>query len=415
MRKNGFSFPGKFAIFASNSIIRNRRECGKGEYPMLVFQKDGNSNFASAESSVENGICRIAFTPSPHNGIAELWFRCRIRNDGRETLPARTRIILKNIQGMLCCDSGRFVPVIRRDHSDWTRLGRGERRVLPDGRILLEWTTETPSPGGFLELAFCYPYDPEELKRMIAETSGYWKTDEIGVTRDDHPMIRLSNQYGDPAKPVPGLYLLARQHAAEVSGAWVLDGILRRLAEIRFELPVWCVPFADPDGVMRGDYGKDSFPQDMNRSWGPHALMRHETQVIAGDLRLWYQRIQPDRSFILDLHSPGADETGVYAFWSEKVRERKPAWKTESILSRIAAALAPYASTPFLRTSGYKPYSAWGSFSNLSEFCLETLSAPFASMETSYFEAGGKILDRSDYRKIGSAVADVLAVALTED
>lgn len=392
-----------------NGLIRQ----GKEFVAMLVFQKDGNSNFAAAESSIESGACRIAFTPSPHNGIAELWFRCRIRNDGTEELPAKTRIVLKNIQGMLCCDAGRFVPVIRRECSDWIRLGRGERTVLPDGRVQLEWSTETPPSGGFFELAYCYPYDPENLEQMIAETSGYWTKDEIGVTRDDHLMIRLSNRYGDPQKPVPGLYLLARQHAAEVSGAWVLDGILRRLAEIRFGCPVWCVPFADPDGVMRGDYGKDSFPQDMNRSWGPHALMRHETQVIATDLRQWYQRILPDRSFVLDLHSPGADETGVYAFWSEKVRERKPAWKTESILSRIGVALTPYASSPFLRTSSYKPYSAWGAFSNLSEFCLETLSAPFASMETSYFETGGKILTRSDYRKIGSAVADVLTASLS--
>ena len=380
---------------------------------MLMFQKEENSNFAAAESCMENGVCRVAFTPSPHNGIAKLWFRCKIQNDGAEPLPATTRIVLKNIQGMLCCDTGCFVPVIRRDHADWIRLGRGERRVLPDGRMQLEWLTETPLPGGFFELAFCYPYDPEDLEQMLAETSGYWTKDEIGVTQGDHLLFRLSNHYGDPDQPVPGLYLLARQHAAEVSGAWVLDGILRRLAEIHFHLPVWCVPFADPDGVMRGDYGKDSFPQDMNRSWGPHARMRHETQVIAADLRQWYQRILPDRSFVLDLHSPGADESGIYAFWQEKVRERKPAWKTESILSRIGTALAPYASTPFLRTSSYKPYSAWGTFSNLSEFCLETLAAPFASMETSYFEAGGRILDRSDYRKIGFAVADVLVASLS--
>ena len=405
--------------FAGKNILLRKRNASaggkKGVLQMLEFLRDGNSNFAAAESDIENGICRIAFTPSPHNGIAKLWFRCRVRNAGGERLPEKTKIVLKNIQGMLCCDTGRFIPVIRRDHSDWVRLGRGTRIVLADGRIQLEWITETPASGAFLELAFCYPYDPEELEQMMKETSGYWKKDEIGVTGDDHLMIRLSNHYGDPQRGVPGLYLLARQHAAEVSGAWVLDGILRRLAEIRPEFPVWCVPFADPDGVMRGDYGKDSFPQDMNRSWGPHALMRHETQVIAADLRLWHQRVMPDRSFVLDLHSPGADETGIYAFWLEKVREQKPAWKTESILTRLGNALAPYAASPFLRTSSYKPYSAWGMFSNLSEFCFDTLSVPFASMETSYFEAGGKVLDRADYRKIGSVIADELTAALKKE
>ena len=69
---------------------------------MLEFLRDGNSNFAAAESDIENGICRIAFTPSPHNGIAKLWFRCRVRNAEGERLPEKTKIVLKNIQGMLC-------------------------------------------------------------------------------------------------------------------------------------------------------------------------------------------------------------------------------------------------------------------------------------------------------------------------
>lgn len=120
---------------------------------------------------------------------------------------------------------------LRRERSDWERLEPEERRVLPDGRVFLEWIVDTPPSGGAFEFAFSFPYGPDELERMIAGTSGYWKKDEIGVTRDDHILIRLSNQYGDPQKPMPGLYLMARQHAAEVSGSWVLDGVLRRLAE----------------------------------------------------------------------------------------------------------------------------------------------------------------------------------------
>lgn len=375
---------------------------------MLTFQKCENSNFAAAESSVEKEFCRIAFTPSPHNGIARLWFRCLVRNDGTETLPDQTRIVLKNIQGMLCCDKGIFVPVIRREDADWGRLGRGLRRILPDGRQQLEWTVKTPPPGGFLELAFCYPYDPEDLEKTLEETSGFWKKEEIGVTGSDRILYRLSNSCGNPDAPVAGVYLLARQHAGEVSGAWVLDGILRRLAERGTDLPVWCVPFADPDGVAQGDYGKDSFPQDMNRAWGPYAQMRNETREIAVDLRLWRRRIVPERSLVLDLHSPGADETGVYAYRPQHEQERKTAWKTELLLRSLEKALGAAAAQPFQRTSGYKPYSAWGSFSNLGEFCLNSLSVPFASLETSYFEAGGRILDRSDYRRIGGAIADVL-------
>lgn len=381
---------------------------------MLTFQKTADSNFAAAESSVENGFCRIAFTPSPHNGIAKLWFRCMVRNDASADLPPQTKIILKNIHGMLGAENGRFQPVIRTDESEWKRLPRGTRTRLPDGRILLEWTVGTPRKNGFFELALCYPYGPSELGQMLSETAGYWKKDEIGVTRGDRILIRLSNQYGNPEKPTRGLYLLARQHAGEVPGSWVLDGVLRRLAERRAEFPVWCVPFADPDGIASGDYGKDSFPQDMNRSWGPYEFMRHETKVIGADMKEWRGRVFPDESLVLDFHAPGADETGVYTYCSAETRKVKPHWKTDEILERIGKALTPYAQTPFIKTSGYKKYSAWGGFANLSEFCLWTVPIPFAGIETSYYEAGGELLTAEAYRKIATRFADEIISVFTE-
>ena len=100
------------------------------EDAMLTFQKTADSNFAAEECSTENGFCRIAFTPSPHNGIAKSWFHWIVRNESIETLPPQTRIILKNLQGMLGAEEGRFQPVVRTDLSDWERLPGGVRRVI---------------------------------------------------------------------------------------------------------------------------------------------------------------------------------------------------------------------------------------------------------------------------------------------
>ena len=381
---------------------------------MLTFQKNEDSNFAAEESSVQEGYCRIAFTPSPHDGIAKLWFHWVVRNESSEPLPPQTRIILKNLQGVLGAEDGSFQPVIRTDKSDWERLHCGVRSVLPDGRTQLEWIVKTPQRNGFLECALCYPYWMPELERMCQETGGYWVADEIGVTREERRILRLSNCYGNPERPERGLYLLARQHAGETPGSWVLDGLLRRLAERKAPFPVWCIPFADPDGIANGDYGKDSFPQDMNRSWGPFEFMRHETKVIGTDLREWRRRILPGESLVLDFHAPGADETGVYAYVSDESRKHPFRWKIHDLLPRLDRAIAPCSQTPFLRTGGYKKYSAWGEFANLSEFCLWTLPLLFASIEISYWKAGGKVLTRKEYQNIGSRITDEIISIFSE-
>ena len=115
---------------------------------------------------------------------------------------------------------------------------------------------------------------------MIQETGSFWRVDTIGVSQGGRPLLRLSNDYGRPKGERPGVFLMARQHSGEVSGAWVLDGVLRRFAELGEAAPlVWAIPLANIDSVEQGDYGKDNFPYDMNRAWGK-LPMRHETLVL---------------------------------------------------------------------------------------------------------------------------------------
>lgn len=64
------------------------------------------------------------------------------------------------------------------------------------------------------------------------------------------------------------LLLTARHHACESTGNYLLEGMLRSLAE---ELPrdtrVLSIPFVDLDGVCDGDQGKNRIPHDHNRDY----------------------------------------------------------------------------------------------------------------------------------------------------
>lgn len=64
------------------------------------------------------------------------------------------------------------------------------------------------------------------------------------------------------------IILTARHHACESTGNYVLEGVLEEL--ITNPIPnakVFCVPFVDFEGVIRGDQGKSRAPHDHNRDY----------------------------------------------------------------------------------------------------------------------------------------------------
>lgn len=61
------------------------------------------------------------------------------------------------------------------------------------------------------------------------------------------------------------LVLTARHHACESTGSYVLEGVLDELLQNPLEgYKVFCVPFVDYEGVIRGDQGKRRAPHDHN-------------------------------------------------------------------------------------------------------------------------------------------------------
>lgn len=360
-------------------------------------------NVAAARVRAVGNDFEVDFTPHPHGGRERLWFHFGLEFSGNPAPGGRTLLTLKNINTMLGSGQGGFRPVIRYSGGAWQRLPPGEKHVRPDGYASLRWSVDTPEDT--LEIAFCFPYGPDELDAMLADTGGYWRVDEIGVTSNGRPLRRLSNNYGSTKDRRPGFYVLGRQHAMETSGAWVLDGLLRRWAERKSPLTLWCVPMVGLDGILAGDYGKDSFPQDINRAWGPNAPMRHENLTLIHDMQSqWRERVGED-SLLMDFHSPGADEKDVYVFIRREMPEE---WGVRERLLRLQGDLGVYAAPDFIRHGDYKPTSAWGDQWNLGEFAVHKLKMRQFSMETSYYEAGGEVLEIADYQRIGRIIADRL-------
>lgn len=366
----------------------------------VPFGNAANVRVLPAPSATE-----VRFTPDPHGGPECLWFcfrACRTRGGGQ---LGQLRLVLECPDTMLGGNRpSNFRPVFRQPDEQWRRAGAPELTDLPDGRHQAVWTLSSAKP--WLDFAFSFPYGRDEVGRLVQQTGNYWRVDTIGVSQGGRPLLRLSNDYGRPKGDRPGLYLMARQHSGEVSGSWVLDGVLRRMAELGNSAPlVWAVPLANIDGVELGDYGKDNFPYDLNRAWGKPA-MRHETQVFQQDMRRWAQRCRPVAGF--DFHSPGASETeGMYTFLHAS--EKQPDVPKQAALwaAAVGESLGPgLAAAQFARSGDY--HSRWDT-PRFGGFCQEELRIPGLSVETPYAIIHGTLMTREKYQEAGRRVADALA------
>ncbi len=357
----------------------------------------GNAADVAIRVEEENAVAE--FASDPHGGPISLWFCFRIYTDNHT--PPKTKLLWKQFENILWGKNPESVrPVIRYQGSDWTRLGAGKPEALPDGRTDASWVIDSPET--LADVAFCYPYGRDNLEELIDDTSGYWKTDVIGVSEKGRPIVRLSNGYGDVGESSrPGFYFVARQHAGETPGSWVLDGLLRRAAELGEKSPlIWAVPMANIDGVEEGDYGKHYYPRDLNRAWG-NPEMRQEVRVMAQDMKRWKQRCTPQ--LCVDFHAPAACDTrGVFLFCSGAGNElyKKSLDKWTDLLQRDLAAKG-HAADEFIRRQGE-------SGSSLSQYCFATLGIPGFTLETPYSMIGKKLLTRESYREIGKTVADAL-------
>ena len=355
----------------------------------------------------------VEFTADPHGGPEALWFCFRIEQQGPEPVRGPVTLVLNHVGTLLAGLTPRLPenlrPVIRHAGGDWQRLDGGREEMLHDGRRRAVWAIEAPSE--YSDIALCYPYGRDELQQLLQDTKDYWRCDSIGVSQGARSLLRLSNDSGEFDAKRPGLYLLARQHSGETPGSWVLDGLLRRLAEHGEAAPLtWCIPLSNIDGIEQGDYGKDNYPYDLARGWGK-AAMRHETIIIQRDMYLWAARCAP--RLALDLHAPGPGEIdGIYAFLRWDAEPPEAAAAGESWGQIFAEALGEYAAPNFSRVATHA--ARWNDQPTFKQFCSETLHIPSLGFECPYSMARDRVLQRADYGEAGRRLADSIVANMPQ-
>lgn len=375
-----------------------------------------SGNVCAVSVERHNGEWHVRFAADPRDGTETLWFYFRVDGDAGDAF----KLILTNAE--LCLggygDWGKVHPVVRHLYDSglseggqgtegWQRCEGGTMHNLPDGRFEVSW--DVCSLTGSFEFAFCYPYTHRELEETLKVCGGYWRCDIIGVTSKGRPMMRLSNSYGDGERNRFGVYIIARQHSGETPGSWVLDGLLRSATNNLSpdELVIWAVPFANLDGVVEGDYGKDPHPIDLNRAWFSPMPMRYEAAVMQSDIVRFAKRCK----FIaaIDLHAPGALESNGAYF-----QLLKPLQAASNAAKRFVDVVVKHMPKELMREEPFQVAqypSRWSNQSVQGEFSRwvwERFAIPAVAFETPYSRSRETLLQVEHYRQLGSALLEGL-------
>lgn len=366
--------------------------------PKTLLQVDGSIAYGNVADVEVTGGERgpvVAVAADAKGGPERAWFCFRIAQPRRgRKISQPITLVLKHLQTMRGGgDPSALQPVVRYAAADWQRLPPGKPAPTDDGRLGAWWTLEPPI--SFLDVALSYPYGQPDIAALVQETGSYG-VETIGVSEGGRPMLRLANRFGSTRDGrSPGVYLIARQHAGETPGSWVLDGLLRRLAEAGPSTPtVWAVPLVDIDGIEAGRCGRDHPARDHDRAWREPPT-RHEAAVLQADAPRWAARCHP--RLMLDLHASGVcDVEGFHAKlvgptsdedWAALFRERLDDLAGDPFGHPVASA-AP-------RAEG-----------RATHYFAERIGCPAMAIVAPYGRCGARLMNRDDYREAGARLAE---------
>jgi hypothetical protein len=351
---------------------------------------------AETESSAE-----VLFAASPSGGAEALWFSFRIVESAPDAPhPETLTLTLGFVRSMTGCGTPTALhPVYRGEGQGWNRARAGKLSTDPDGQVCVSWTIPYPAPS--TEFALCYPYGSQEVKTLVRKSKAYWTMGAIGLSQEGRLIQRVSNTVeSKPARP--GIYLVARQHAGETPGSWLLDGMLQHFSRTReSRVLVWTVPLADIGGVERGCYGRGGLADDLDQAWGTQPL-RHETRTIQADLAEWMKRCRP--ALVLDFQAGGGSESqGIHSLLPSEAETEASSRDSEKWANVLREALGDeYAAEDFKRS---RPSTTVRTGQSLDAYTREVLAVSALTLVAPYAQCGKTMMTPKQYREAGRRMA----------
>lgn len=279
----------------------------------LKFETDFECANGTAFSQPEPGVVSFEIRPDT-NSDDKQWFHFRLRGAGGRRIRFR---IMNAGAANVACHWHTSLPVYSADGgATWARIDKQGHFDIATGVFEFEHTVQSDAE----LLAMHFPYTYRHMLNRLAE----WST-QPGVLREtighsiEGRAIELLT-IGTPRPGKRGIWLTARQHAAETSCSFTLDGLIEfllstdpRATALRENAFFRVVPMINPDGVVHGNYRDNANGINLNRFWN-NADEKNSPEVLAV-MRALDAAVVGGESFdmFIDFHSDSSAQEH-YAF-----------------------------------------------------------------------------------------------------
>lgn len=243
---------------------------------------------------------------------------------------------------------------------------------------------------------FCFtiPYTLESFNRFFETLKN---VNRLCLTKSEGGLDIPLITFGGGEKDV---FITARHHCCESPASFVLEGIINASLKIPYlsdNFRFHILPFADIDGVQKGEQGKDRAPHDHNRDY-----MDAPIYVFTRALKEYALSKHP--VFYIDLHSPwkwGGDDDLPHIFLSAKT---PPHPDMQYDFAETLKELSKNNTVRFLgRTNPHTPEKCFSAKYFFKNDCKASLSI---TIETPYSGKDGYTVN--DFREWGETIADTL-------
>lgn len=218
------------------------------------------------------------------------------------------------------------------------------------------------------------------------------------------PCIQLGNGH-------KSVILTARHHACESTGNYVLEGVLDSLtANPLPDTTIFCVPFVDYEGVLRGDQGKSRAPHDHNRDYDFHAESLYPECAA---IKAWAGINGCHYGF--DFHSPwhkGGEHDRVFI-----VRNRADRLERFERFSSLFAGCITEEALRYRPENDYPADTAWNRFG--PQFACYMSQRPenqlAFTLETTYFGTEDNQVSKQGLLELGRCFAKAVGEYMLND
>ncbi len=271
----------------------------------VTFDSSFECGNGTGFSEVETGLYEFEIEPDT-NSTDRQWFYFGVNGASGQTLTFR---LLNTNETNVTGHWGTAVPVFSTDDGNtWARVTEG--------------TSTTPTTYTFTHtiqsnserLAFHVPYPFSRVETKIPQWAAHPHA-ELSVLGEsvegrDITLFRITDPLQD-ADGKLGIWIIARQHAAEVTSSWSLEGLMDFLLSdadealaLRANALINVVPFLNPDGATAGNYRDNALGVNLNRVWDGSATMQSSPEVVlAKQVIDEWATGENDYSWFFDFHS----------------------------------------------------------------------------------------------------------------